>query len=200
MINGPSLWYSGLPGSGLLISAATVVLQLAPSVIPEKPAWVIAISLFCSSLVLIGNVLVKIIRASKTNGTNGNRLDRAQIKEEVTTFGLVADTHELVTALAAANNQITAALSNMAQHMLAKQKVLELHTGMIDTLLQNQDQLQRITAANAERLNHVATKADLLAEGVEIRHDLRNTVQPVILALSVREGFSLEDPKSPGGV
>src|SRR6266850_1254424 len=148
--------------------------------IPSGPAWAVAITIFITGLAILGNVVVKIIRAAKPNGRLGSRgsddhpVDRTQLKEDIITSGLVLQTHSMLERWVQTGGQMKDLLQKMTDSLTAAQRHSELHTGLLDICIKNQGALEVAFAKIGERLEHMPTTAEMLEDGRRNRHALRN--------------------------
>lgn len=147
--------------------------------IPVGPAWAVAITILLTGLALLGNVVVKIIRAARPGERSGNRhsddrpLDRMQLKDDIITSGLVLQTHGMLERWIQTGAQMKDLLQKMTDSLAAGQRHMELHTGLLDIAIKNQGAMEVAMAKIGERLEHLPTTADMLAEGERNRHALR---------------------------
>lgn len=168
--------------------------MILQSAIPEGPAWAVAIFLVGGIIVAIGHVAVKLVKTSRGNGNgNGHRagtrrtddtkLSRAEIEREVDMTRTIADTYDMldglvksqqveVVARAEHRNNIEKMFERMSVTTEATQRSNELNSGILSIMVQHIEEIR-------VRTQHLATSAELKAEGTSIRHDWRNALAPL---------------------
>lgn len=176
----PVLVVASLAAGGLAFSV------LQAKAIPEGPAWAVAIFLILGGLVALGHVVVKLVKAAR--GGNGDRigtrrdddvkLDREQIKGELTLLSLVNETHELVSDLVAQGSDMKEILRRMTDVLDRSQAQAEINAGALETLI-------RQLVKNGERMEHLPTLAEMQDGFKENRHDARNAIATIALQMKV---------------
>lgn len=167
------------------VLAYIVHLLQTPAVIPEGPAWAVAIVLIVAAFIALGNVVVKIIEAvnrkrdhhhhhdGERHGTRRNddrQVTREEIEAEVEQRRMIKETHTDVSALAESTRATYELLERVTITMEGAARTRDLQTGLLDTVVRQ-----------CNRLEFMPTTADMLQDGSRTRHDVRNVVHEYVL-------------------
>lgn len=172
----PAIVLASLAALGVAIG----VLQ-SPA-IPSGPAWAVAMTLLGGIILLVIKEVAKIKRPDGdrigTRRDDDVKLDREQIKGELTLLSLVNETHELVSDLVAQGSDMKEILRRMTDVLDRSQAQAEINAGALETLI-------RQLVKNGERMEHLPTLAEMQDGFKENRHDARNAIATIALQMKV---------------